>query len=116
MASTNATLSGNCGSDLNRPPKDAMADQEDAMADQAFLFHDERTALAHAPADRLFAYLDNPKSLSAHMGESSMVLLGSRMSNLWWAVGYNAIAFPLAAGVFDPFFAQPGGRSDVNVR
>ena len=27
--------------------------------------------------------------------------------NLWWAVGYNAIAFPLAAGVFYPFVLSP---------
>jgi Cu2+-exporting ATPase len=24
--------------------------------------------------------------------------------NLWWAVGYNAIALPIAAGVFEPAF------------
>lgn len=27
--------------------------------------------------------------------------------NLWWAVGYNVIAFPLAAGVFYPFTLSP---------
>ena len=27
--------------------------------------------------------------------------------NLWWAVGYNATAFPLAAGVFFPFVLSP---------
>ena len=27
--------------------------------------------------------------------------------NLWWAVGYNAIAFPLAAGVLYPFLLSP---------
>ncbi|HEY0846099.1 MAG TPA: copper-translocating P-type ATPase, partial [Noviherbaspirillum sp.] len=27
--------------------------------------------------------------------------------NLWWAVGYNAIAFPLAAGVLYPFTLSP---------
>jgi Cu2+-exporting ATPase len=27
--------------------------------------------------------------------------------NLWWTVGYNAIAFPLAAGVFYPFLLSP---------
>lgn len=27
--------------------------------------------------------------------------------NLWWAVGYNAIAFPLAAGVLFPFVLSP---------
>ena len=50
------------------------------MSDQSFPFHDERTALANAPVDRVFAYLDDPKALAAHMGESSMMMLGSRMS------------------------------------
>jgi Cu2+-exporting ATPase len=27
--------------------------------------------------------------------------------NLWWAVGYNVVAFPLAAGVFYPFTLSP---------
>lgn len=27
--------------------------------------------------------------------------------NLWWAVGYNVIAFPIAAGVFYPFLLSP---------
>jgi Cu2+-exporting ATPase len=27
--------------------------------------------------------------------------------NLWWAVGYNIVAFPLAAGVFYPFLLSP---------
>jgi P-type Cu2+ transporter len=27
--------------------------------------------------------------------------------NLWWAVGYNLIAFPLAAGVLYPFTLSP---------
>ena len=27
--------------------------------------------------------------------------------NLWWAVGYNVIAFPLAAGVLYPFTLSP---------
>ncbi|MER8573300.1 heavy metal translocating P-type ATPase [Mesorhizobium sp. M1409] len=27
--------------------------------------------------------------------------------NLWWAVGYNLIAFPIAAGVFYPFLLSP---------
>ena len=27
--------------------------------------------------------------------------------NLWWAVGYNVIAFPLAAGVFYPLLLSP---------
>ncbi len=27
--------------------------------------------------------------------------------NLWWAVGYNVIAFPVAAGVFYPFTLAP---------
>ena len=27
--------------------------------------------------------------------------------NLWWAAGYNVIAFPVAAGVFYPFTLSP---------
>jgi Cu2+-exporting ATPase len=27
--------------------------------------------------------------------------------NLWWAVAYNVIAFPVAAGVFYPFVISP---------
>ena len=50
------------------------------MPDQTFPFHNESTALANAPVDRLFAYLDDPKALASHMGESSMMMLGSRMS------------------------------------
>ena len=50
------------------------------MSDQSFPFHDESAAMAKAPVDRVFAYLDDPKALSAHMGESSMMMAGSRMS------------------------------------
>ena len=50
------------------------------MSDRPFPFHDESTALARAPVDRVFAHLDDPKALSAHMGESSMMMMGSRMS------------------------------------
>lgn len=50
------------------------------MSDQSFLFHDESTALVNAPVDRVFAYLDDPKALAAHMGESSMMMLGACMS------------------------------------
>jgi MFS family permease len=50
------------------------------MPDRSFSFHTEFTALANAPVERVFAHLDDPKALSAHMGESSMMMLGSRMS------------------------------------
>ena len=34
--------------------------------------------------------------------------VGAKMhQNLWWAVGYNLIAFPVAAGVFYPFVLSP---------
>ena len=33
-----------------------------------------------ATADRVFAYLDEPKALAAHMSDSSLMKLGSRMS------------------------------------
>ena len=49
------------------------------MSDRSFPFHDESTALVKAPVDRVFAHLDDPKALAAHMGKSSMMMMGSRM-------------------------------------
>ncbi len=37
----------------------------------------------------------------------SRATLRKMHQNLWWAVGYNTIAFPLAAGVFYPFVLSP---------
>ena len=48
--------------------------------DQSLPFHDESTALVKVPVDQVFAHLDDPKALAAHMGESSMMMMGSRMS------------------------------------
>ncbi len=39
--------------------------------------------------------------------ELSRATLRKMHQNLWWAVGYNVIAFPLAAGVFFPFVLSP---------
>jgi len=39
--------------------------------------------------------------------ELSHATLRKMRQNLWWAVGYNVIAFPLAAGVFYPFLLRP---------
>ena len=39
--------------------------------------------------------------------ELSRATLRKMHQNLWWAVGYNLIAFPLAAGVFYPFTLSP---------
>lgn len=37
----------------------------------------------------------------------SKATLRKMHQNLWWAVGYNVLAFPLAAGVFYPFVLSP---------
>ena len=37
----------------------------------------------------------------------SRATLRKMHQNLWWAVGYNLIAFPVAAGVFYPFVLSP---------
>nr|AMP35015.1 copper-exporting ATPase [Sinorhizobium sp. M14] len=37
----------------------------------------------------------------------SRATLRKMHQNLWWAVGYNVVAFPLAAGVFYPFLLSP---------
>lgn len=39
--------------------------------------------------------------------ELSHATLRKMHQNLWWAVGYNVIAFPLAAGVFYPYLLSP---------
>jgi Cu2+-exporting ATPase len=39
--------------------------------------------------------------------ELSRATLRKMHQNLWWAVGYNIVAFPLAAGVFYPFTISP---------
>lgn len=39
--------------------------------------------------------------------ELSRATLRKMHQNLWWAVGYNVMAFPLAAGVFYPFTISP---------
>ncbi|MFA6178061.1 MAG: heavy metal translocating P-type ATPase [Candidatus Methylopumilus sp.] len=39
--------------------------------------------------------------------ELSRATLRKMHQNLWWAVGYNVLAFPLAAGVFYPFTLSP---------
>jgi len=39
--------------------------------------------------------------------ELSRATLRKMHQNLWWAVAYNVIAFPLAAGVFYPFTISP---------
>ena len=39
--------------------------------------------------------------------ELSRATLRKMHQNLWWAVGYNVIAFPIAAGVLYPFMLSP---------
>jgi len=39
--------------------------------------------------------------------ELSRATLQKMHQNLWWAVGYNVVAFPLAAGVLYPFVLSP---------
>ncbi len=39
--------------------------------------------------------------------ELSRATLRKMHQNLWWAVGYNVVAFPLAAGVFYPLLLSP---------
>lgn len=50
------------------------------LGDRRFRLHEESVALVNAPVDQAFDYLDDPKALASHMGESSMMMMGSRMS------------------------------------
>ena len=49
------------------------------MAELSFPCHAESTALVGAQAAQVFAYLDDPRALAAHMGKSSMMMMGSSM-------------------------------------
>jgi hypothetical protein len=42
--------------------------------------HDERTVAVAADVGRVFAYLDDPARLGAHMSEPSAMMMGGRMS------------------------------------
>ena len=61
------------------------------MSDQSLPFYDGSTALAIAPVDRVFAHMDDPKAMAAHMGESSMMMMGSRMAMVVDAGGGRVI-------------------------
>ena len=50
------------------------------MLTQSLPLHETSTARVAAPIDQVFAHLDDPQALAAHMGESSMMMMGSRMS------------------------------------
>ena len=50
------------------------------MPDRSLPLHHENLGLANASVEQVFAFLDDPKALSEHMGKSSMMMLGSRMS------------------------------------
>ena len=51
-----------------------------AVASTAFPKHEEVTIVLETTPEKAFAYLDDFKQLSAHMGESSMMMIGSRMT------------------------------------
>ena len=62
------------------PVMDAGARQEIGGGGRMFPFHFEARAVVHAAADALFARLDDPNLLSAHMSQSSLMMGGSRMT------------------------------------
>lgn len=50
------------------------------MMTKTFPWHAEYTTQIQAPIDKVFTFLDDPLALSAHMGKSSMMMLGSSMA------------------------------------
>lgn len=63
------------------------------------------TAVAMESADVVLMKSD-PYDIVAAI-ELSRATLRKMHQNIWWAAGYNAIAFPLAAGVLYPFVLSP---------
>lgn len=57
------------------------------MAAQSFVLHHKSFGRANVPIEQVHAFLSDPKALAAHMGESSMMMLGSRMSIDFEAAG-----------------------------
>src|SRR5262249_58613052 len=52
---------------------------------------------------------DHISAVEAGRGDRELLPAGGtlRHQNLWWAVGYNVIGFPLADGVFYPLIISP---------
>jgi len=50
------------------------------MLNPTLPFHNDSLVRVNAPMGRVFTYLDDPKSLAAHMGKSSMMTMGMHMS------------------------------------
>jgi Cu2+-exporting ATPase len=60
------------------------------------------TDVAMEAADIVLVHSD-PRDVTAVI-KLSRATYRKMVQNLWWAVGYNAIAIPLAAGVLYPFY------------
>jgi hypothetical protein len=60
----------------------------------------------HTPIAR-YGHPGQAYCISLALAERLCRTLRKMHQNLWWAVGYNVIAFPLAAGVFYPFLLSP---------
>ena len=52
------------------------------MSPRSFPFHEETGSAVAAPMEAVFAHLDDPLALSAHMAKRSMMMMGSRMSTV----------------------------------
>jgi len=50
------------------------------VAEERFPRYEEFSILIRAPIDTVFAFLDDPMALAAHMRKSSMRMMGSRMA------------------------------------
>lgn len=58
---------------------------------QTFSGTADTVATVNAPADKLFAFLDDHKNLSSHMSKSSGMMLGSRMEIYLDAAGARSV-------------------------
>jgi Cu2+-exporting ATPase len=81
------------GDGVNDGPALALADLGIAIG--------SGTAVASAAGDIILT-TDDPASI-ANLITLSKATLRKMKQNLWWALGYNIIAIPAAAGVLAPF-------------
>ena len=71
----------------------------------------EAEGVVRAPVDAVFAHIDDPVRLSAHMSESSWIMAGSRMSVETDEGRGQAVGSTVACGAGYSGFGSPSRKS-----